>query len=340
MLRSQSPFPSRFVSLVFVGAAASALLAGCASQGGGRRGEPGSGSGIPATAQPTLSGKSWVSSDGSEFPFTRWVAGGRPERVVVAIHGLSGAASDFWPLGEYLSSRSTAVYSYELRGQGNDPQRDRIGDIRRPEQWYADLDTFLCLVRAEHPGVPIFLYGESLGGLISVNGMEALGAPNRAAIRGLILASPVVSLKDLEALPGVSYIALMAVIRLCPHRMISVEKLSEGKKDMKITGDTDHRENMRRTPHAVNAYSYRLLGTIKDLIDDSLEEASELQKPILVLYPAHDLLTTPEAVEAWYGRLKSEDKQRHLFERSFHLLLHDSQREEVLAIIGDWLDRH
>ena len=123
------------------GVAATALLAGCASQGGGR----GSGGPVPATAPPRLSGKSWISSDGSEFPFTRWAAGSRPEKVVVAIHGLSGAASDFCPLGEYLSSRSTAVYSYELRGQGNDPQRDRVGDIRRPELWYADLDAFLTL---------------------------------------------------------------------------------------------------------------------------------------------------------------------------------------------------
>jgi alpha-beta hydrolase superfamily lysophospholipase len=324
---------------MFAIVAAAALFVGCASHNGTRTAGPVAPRPLPEDVQG-LSGKTWVSSDGSQFPFTRWASKSSPTRLVVAVHGLSGAASDFEPLGKFLKERSTTVYSYALRGQGNDPRKDRIGDIRRPELWYADLDAFLDLVRAEHPGVPLFLYGESLGGLISVHGLRTLDRVNRESIHGVILSSPVVSLKDLDALPRVRYIALKAVIRLLPHRMISLEKLAEGKDDMQITGDAEHRENLRNTPHAVEEYSFRLLGTLERLINDSRERATVIRKPMLVLYPGHDLLTTPEDVEAWFAALKTKDKERHLFEKSYHMLLHDSQREEVLEVVGGWLERH
>ena len=318
---------------------AAALLAGCS----GNRADCGAAPIAPAaTLEPArgLGGKTWISDDGSEFPFTRWEAKSGSKKVVVAVHGLSGAASDFEPLGEFLSERSTSVYSYALRGQGNDPRKDRTGDIKKPELWYADLDRFLSLVRQEHPGVPIFLYGESLGGLISVHGLKTLTRANRESIRGVILSSPVVSLKDLEALPRIRYVALKTVIWLLPHRMISIEELAKDKEDMQITGDAEHRENLRKTSHAVEEYSFRLLGTLERLIYESREKASMIRKPVLILYPANDLLTTPEDVEEWFAALKTRDKERYLFEESYHMLLHDTEREEVLEIVGRWLDQH
>ena len=262
------------------------------------------------------------------------------ETVIVAVHGLSGAASDFWPLGEYFSERSTAVYSYALRGQGNDPDKKRVGDIRRKELWFADLDTFLKLVRAEHPKARVFLYGESLGGLISVHGFETLSAENREAIQGLILSSPVVSLKDRNKLSRFQYRLLQGAIRFLPRRRLSLEKLAGDKVDMNITGDTHHLENVEKTPHAVSAFSFRLLGTLEKMIDGSQEKASWIDKPILVMYPAHDLLTTAADVETWFAELETADKEKHLFEKSYHLLLHDRERAAVLERVRVWLERH
>jgi acylglycerol lipase len=282
----------------------------------------------------------WVSCDGAAFPCTHWGPVARPKTVIVAVHGLSGAASDFEPLGEYFSKRSTAVYSYALRGQGNDPVKKRVGDIKKPELWYADLDAFLDLVRASNPKARLFLYGESLGGLISVHGLETLSGKNREAIRGLILSSPVVSLKDREEVSWFRYAVLKGATKLLPRRMISLEKLAGDKEDMHITGDKDHRENILNTPHAVDKFSFRLLGTLENLIDGSREKASKIDMPILVLYPAHDLLTTAEDVENWYGYLETRDKEKQLFSKSYHLLLHDRERAAVLERVRAWLELH
>ena len=289
---------------------------------------------------PALGKETWTSGDGQSFPYTRWGASSQPQTVIVAVHGLSGAASDFKPLGEYFTNRSTAVYSYALRGQGNDPREDKIGDIKDPSLWYSDLDTFITLVRAKNPRARLFLYGESLGGLISMHGMETLSDENRNAIRGLILSSPVVSLKDRDKASKLKYAMLKSAITLMPRRKISLEKLAGDKTDMKITGDTDHRENIRGTPHAVDKFSFRLLGTLEKMIDGSQDKAGNIEKPILVLYPAHDLLTTAEDVEKWFDALQTTDKEKYLFPKSYHMLLHDKERGGVLETLRGWLGRH
>ena len=295
---------------------------------------------VKSKSKPKLGKETWTSSDGAEFPWTSWGSNSQVKTVVVAVHGLSGAESDFRPLGEYFRTRSTAVYSYALRGQGNDPAKERVGDIKKPELWYADLDTFLRLVRAAHPKAKVFLYGESLGGLISVYGLDSFSKENRASIHGLILASPVVSLKDRKKVPRLKYALLKSAIFLLPRRTISLQKLAGDKADMKITADTDHIENVRNTPHALDEFSFRLLGTLEKLIDGYDEAASKVDKPILVLYPGHDLLTTSEDVEEWFAGLETKDKEKRLFSKSYHMLLHDDERAEVLETVRKWIDRH
>jgi alpha-beta hydrolase superfamily lysophospholipase len=82
---------------------------------------------------------------------------------MIAVHGLSGAALDYEPLGSHLARDGIATYALELRGQGNDPVPQRRGDLERIEDWYADLRAFFVLVRGQHPGVPAYDYGESMG---------------------------------------------------------------------------------------------------------------------------------------------------------------------------------
>ena len=97
---------------------------------------------------------------------------------------------------------------------------------------------------------------------------------------------------------------------------------------------------VRKTPHAIDEFSFRLLGTLERLIDGYDEVASKVDKPILVLYPGHDLLTTSEDVEEWFAGLETKDKEKRLFPKSYHMLLHDDERAEVLETVRKWIDRH
>jgi predicted alpha/beta-fold hydrolase len=97
-----------------------------------------------AAGRGVLCAEDWVSYDGKTMPWKSWPVptGVTPRGVVITIHGLSGAKSDFWYLGEQLPLRGYAVYAYDLRGQGNDPVVAERGDISKASAWQRDLATF------------------------------------------------------------------------------------------------------------------------------------------------------------------------------------------------------
>ena len=87
---------------------------------------------------PTCTRHEWIAPDGEAFPYSVWGAnlktGLLPRAIVVAVHGLSGAALDFEPLGAHISPHGVLTFALELRGQGSDPDPKRRGDLRQPRR--------------------------------------------------------------------------------------------------------------------------------------------------------------------------------------------------------------
>src|SRR5277367_4657916 len=100
----------------------------------------------------TAAQREWTAPDGECFPYSVWESETQPPRaIIVAVHGLSGAALDYEPLANHLIGDGITTYALELRGQGNDPVTERRGDLASLEQWFADLRAFFALVRGQHP---------------------------------------------------------------------------------------------------------------------------------------------------------------------------------------------
>ena len=278
--------------------------------------------------------QSWVSRDEQTFRYTVWPPledTTSPRAVIVAVHGLSGAASDFRPLGAYAAAHGVITYAYELRGQGNDPVSARRGDIKDPRLWLADLADFTRLVQHRHPGLPLYYYGESMGSLIV---LHATALPSiQDSIDGLILASPVVRIKN--SLSWWQTLLFRISIRLAPSYRVSFAR--QNTPPPRITRDDAYQQWLQQAPHTITRFSLRLLGHIGRLMQQSDDVAAQLTLPVLVLYAGQDVLVTPEAVEQFYRLIASADKEKHLFPESYHLLLHDYDKDQVLDAIGAWL---
>jgi acylglycerol lipase len=168
--------------------------------------------------QPShLDDHQFSASDGKQMPYTRWPEVAKPapidpRAVVICVHGLSGAASDFWPAGEMLASEQMIVYGVQLRGMGNDPDKPQRGNVPSAQRWQTDLLEFTQQVRLKHPHAPIFWYGESLGSLIVIHSLAQLAQPD--LVTGAILSSPVIAFR--EALPAWKYWPIRLLTALWP----------------------------------------------------------------------------------------------------------------------------
>ena len=290
------------------------------------------------TKTVTSTGQSWTAPGGETFPYSLWRSDTQPPRaVMIAVHGLSGAALDFEPLGRHLAPLGVETLALELRGQGSDPYPERRGDLARIEDWFADLQAFLALARKLYPGRPLFYYGESMGAALLTRFL-AQAEPVVQPV-GLVLASPVVMIKGKPTAWQELLFRFFLWVR--PTHRIDVRKLTRLKKNDEppphVTRDESHRKWFETASHKLDIFTIRFFKCLHDLIGGCMDAAPKIQVPLLLVYAAHDIFIPPAEVEKFFARLGSPDKEIRLFSTSYHLLLHDFDQAEVLATVEDWL---
>ncbi|MEN9895146.1 MAG: hypothetical protein RIR97_998 [Pseudomonadota bacterium] len=97
-----------------------------------------------------------------------------PSRGIVLIsHGLAEHSRRYERFATCLSSRGYHVYAWDHRGHGETKALDaplgRFGKDNGGEKVLADVKAMRDFALSEHPGLPVILFGHSMGGLISLN---------------------------------------------------------------------------------------------------------------------------------------------------------------------------
>ncbi len=291
------------------------------------------------SVRPKLRPDEWVAGDGKTMPSKVWpVPAGVQERgVVITVHGLSGAKSDFWYLGETLPPRGYVVYAYDLRGQGHDPVVEERGDVSAAKAWKRDLATFHSLVKRRHPRLPVFWYGESLGSLIALH-TAADQIWDWYDPDGIILATPAAGLR--VTVSTFQRLLLETAAKVAPKTRYSLGELAGvDESKIQVTSQSTHGGQMAVTPHHISQFSLRLLTTVGGMIDNSKGAAQRLRMPVLFVASPKDVLSSADQIQGLFAAVRSRDKKLLWYTRSYHLLLHDVQREEVVNDVAKWLDR-
>ncbi len=107
----------------------------------------------------------------------------------------------------------------------------------------------------------------------------------------------------------------------------------------RVTRDEAYTEILRNAPHRLRHVTPRFLRSLLGMIQQCRDLAPTLHLPVLMLYAGHDIFVRPAQVEAVFDLIGSPDKTRRLFADSFHLLLHDHDRDTVLDVIRRWVAR-
>ncbi|MBG7607772.1 MAG: alpha/beta fold hydrolase [Verrucomicrobia bacterium] len=279
------------------------------------------------------------SGESDTFGYRTWKRKGvEPDVVIIGIHGFCGASVDYTNLGEHLVKKQkyTAVYAYEVRGQGSDPIHERRGDIGDPQQWYADLEAFTQLVEERHPDAKIIWYGESMGALIATHAI--CSAPSgKSPCDGLVLSSPIVRFKD-DIEPWKIALVRAAATTL-PLARVSLDALA-GQQDVQMTQESYHAHQSKTNDYNVEQHTLRLLGTLANLIDGMNGCAEKLEVPTLVLHGGKDYFNNDSDVRGFVARIPTGIPSTYRdYPEAFHLLMYDEKREKIFRDVEKWLNR-
>lgn len=273
----------------------------------------------------------FTASDGKRLPIRHWNLRAEPETVVIALHGVQGAARDFKNLGKALPKQSprTTLYALNLRGSGYDPTPQNRGDIQTASLWQRDLREFNNSLRRRHPRAKFIWLGESMGSLVVINTLaESQHPPDK-----VVLSSPVISA---DSIPAWQQSLLRTAAFLAPKARVSLEDLAGG--SFQVTSNSEHFKQSETNPYHVEKYSLRYIKNLGTLTKAMATEAAKTKQPVQILYGGKDFLTNQYEVEK-FSQLFPSPPRVQQFKDSHHLLFYDTQKKEVISALLAWISK-
>jgi alpha-beta hydrolase superfamily lysophospholipase len=112
-----------------------------------------------------------AAEDGVELFVYRWEPDGPAKAVVQITHGMVEHAGRYARTAEQLTLAGYAVYAHDQRGHGKTAltpgDLGYLADSRGFEHLVADVHSLNRRIAVDHPGLPIFLLGHSMGSFVT-----------------------------------------------------------------------------------------------------------------------------------------------------------------------------
>lgn len=277
----------------------------------------------PPVRTPELRANTAVMADGEALPLRVWLPeDGEPKAVIVALHGFNDYSNAFAGPAQAWAKAGLAVYAYDQRGFGAAENRGLWpGEATLAE----DLRTVLRLARQRHPGLPVYVLGESMGAAIAI---VALAGEDSGLADGAILAAPAVGAWD-EHDPfarGLLWLAAHTV----PWWSASGRGLN-----IRASDNIEMLRALAEDPLVVHETRADALYGLVELMDSAKAAGPRLELPALVLYGAKDELIQPEPVRGLADSLPLRPRLA-IYPNGYHLLFRDLGAEPVIGDVAAW----
>src|SRR5216110_1274172 len=102
---------------------------------------------------------------GLKIFYRSWRPSTKTRGLVVISHGFNAHSGQYEWVAQQFVSHGLAVYALDHRGRGRS-EGERFF-VKKFTDWTTDLATFIDMVKAREPGLPVFLLGHSAGGVIA-----------------------------------------------------------------------------------------------------------------------------------------------------------------------------
>ncbi len=255
----------------------------------------------------------------------------QPQVAMLCIHGLGLHKGTFAEFGQQMCKAGIATYALDMRGFGEyveqrkHPQLDFDGCL-------ADIQSALEQIHRDHPGMPVVILGESMGGAIALRAT----ALYPELVSGLISSVPAgdrFSLGDAATKVGLS--AIFGGMNK------PVEKVGETVIEH-ATKKPELRRRWMSDPLVRIAFTPKELLQFNSFMNENFEVAQAIKNtPVLFIQGANDRLVRPAGTWKLYDRLATANRQLVLSKTSEHLIFEEGQfSPDDLSFVKTWIDRN
>lgn len=295
--------------------------------------------------------------DGTQLHVNRWLPEGPPKAVVQVAHGMAEHSDRYARFGERLTAAGYAVYASDHRGHGSTARAAQDGGYFADDHGWDTVVDDLHLVTehalSEHPGLPFFLFGHSMGSFLSRSFVTRFGGE----LDGLVLSG---TAGDPGALGkvGLALASAQARLRGRRHPSALMDQLTFGQYGAAFKPNRTKFDWLSRDEAEVDKYVadercgnvftsgffVDLLGGLAAINADSEVARVPKELPIHLIAGSLDPVGAKgkgvQQVADQYRRLGVQDVSVKLWPEARHEVLNETNRDEVMDEVVGWLDAH
>ena len=267
----------------------------------------------------------WKSFDGLTYYAWSMQPETSPRAVVALVHGMGEHSGRYLEWATNLAGEGLAFVSFDYRGHGK--SGGKKGDIPSFESLMKDIDQLIDASGTLFPGIPLVLYGHSLGGNLVIN--HSLRRPLANAF--LVVTSPWLRLAFDP--PRLTIVLVKLLKRMFPgliqHSKLETKALS---KDPEIVSryETD--------PLVHDMISLRMFFHVLEGGLFALNNGDQLQVPTLLMHGESDRITSCEASRE-LARKNPGFVELKTWPGCYHELQNETCKDQVFEYLMNWLNK-
>ena len=295
--------------------------------------------------------------DTKEIFVYRWLPdeGAAKKGVVHIAHGMAEHAARYARLAEALVAAGYAVYANDHRGHGKTAGPDELGFLgaggfRRAVQ---DLEQLIVLEKSESPGLPVFLFGHSMGSFL----VQAFMIDAGTAIRGAVLSGSS-GKPNLLASAG-RLVARIERLRLGPRgksrllTSLSFDAFNKAFKPNRTGFDWLSRDEAEVDKYIADPLCgfpvstqlwVDLLDATADLARPERQASVPRDLPVYIFAgsedPVGEKTTSLDQLIGAYRQAGVKDVTHKFYPGARHEAVNETNRDEVTRDLVTWLDAH
>ena len=269
---------------------------------------------IKSPDKRTLFAQYWAPSDG--------VNG-----VICLIHGIGEHVNRYSYWAERAVSEGLAFFGFDLCCSGR--SEGKRGLMPSFNTFMDDIDLLLKQAELRFPGIPVVLYGHSMGGTLVLNYVIR----RSPGVKGVFVTSPWLLLKNKPSKFLISIIRILSEV--FPNLTISTGSSSGADR---ISRDKEVVKDYLNDPLIHNRISLKMIISLQDAAAFALKNASKLKLPLLLMHGSSDQITDPEGSKQ-FSESNRNSFTLKIWEGLYHEMYNEPEKEEVFNYLMNWINK-
>ena len=276
---------------------------------------------------PHVEGR-FIGAAGKQIYWQGWLPDGDPTGVVVLVHGYAEHSGRYLHVAQRLVSAGYASYAVDHFGHGK--SEGPRANVNRMSEVVADIDRVVRIAAAQHPGLPVFLVGHSMGGLLTLDYVTKTSTGSRYALTGVAVSAAAI---DISIASGPERLLAKVLSKFVPNLAVTPLDSTMVSRDAQVVADYDsdplnyHGRIKARTGAETIATAEKVRARL-----------TESDLPILIMHGSGDKGAAVSGSKLLAEKASSKDVTLKLYDGLYHEVFNEPERDIVLGDLVDWLE--